>query len=102
MQTEKMSVHAPQGIPPRMVTEYVNRCRVALPEAAQALSRSDFSAVRIFGHRLRGSGGAYGIPELTELGSAIEAAAGLGDADALQRQVAALETCLNRIEVLSD
>ena len=102
MQTEKISVHAPQGIPPRMVTEYINRCLVALPVAAQALDRSDFSAMRVFGHRLRGSGGAYGIPALTEIGCAIESAAVLSDAGALQRQVTALETCLNRLEVLSD
>ena len=100
VQTEKISVHAPQGIPPRMVTEYVNRCLVALPVAAQALQRLDYGQMRTFGHRLRGSGGAYGIPALTDIGVAIESAAGVGDVGELQRQVAALETCLNRIEVL--
>ena len=102
MQTEKTSVQAPRGVPSKMVTEYVNRCLRTLPDALAALDRSDHAYLRIFGHRLKGTGGAYGIPALTEIGSAIEAAAGRDDATELRRQVASLEECLNRIEILSD
>jgi HPt (histidine-containing phosphotransfer) domain-containing protein len=85
-----------------MVTEYVNRCVAALPIALEALDRSDYGHMRIFGHRLRGSGGAYGIPALTEIGSAIENAAFKLDTSELRLQVAALEACLSQIEILSD
>jgi HPt (histidine-containing phosphotransfer) domain-containing protein len=97
---ERIPVQAPAGIPPAMVTEYVHRCLTAVPVLHVALDRSDYEHMRIFGHRLKGSGGAYGIPALTEIGCAIEAAAIGNDRAELQRQVAALEECLSRIEVL--
>jgi HPt (histidine-containing phosphotransfer) domain-containing protein len=102
VQTEKISVRAPEGIPPRMVAEYVNRSLAALPVVMEALDRSDFDHMRIFGHRLRGSGGAYGIPALTVIGSAMEKAALENDPTELRLQVAALEACLNQVEILSD
>lgn len=102
MQTDKISIRTPEGIPPRMVTEYVNRCVAGLPLAVEALDRSDHGHLRVFGHRLRGSGGAYGIPALTEIGSAIERAALQHDASELRLQLAALEACLSQIEILSD
>ena len=82
-----------------MVMEYVNRCFDALQVAVEALSRSDYDHVRTLGHRLRGSGGAYGIPVLAEIGSAIEEAAGRVDATELSHQLAALVEYLSRIEI---
>jgi HPt (histidine-containing phosphotransfer) domain-containing protein len=102
VEKDKISIRAPEGIPPRMVTEYLNRCVAALPIALEALDRSDYGHMRIFGHRLKGSGGAYGIPALTEIGSAIEAAARQDDTSELRLQVAALKACLSQIEILSD
>jgi len=102
VQTEKILVQAPEGIPQRMVTEYVNRCLAGLPKAVEALNRSDYGQLRIFGHRLRGSGGAYGIPALTEIGLAMETAASQDDASQLWRQVAALQACLEQIDILPD
>ena|SRR5579864_2310330 len=102
MQTEKISVRVPKGLPPKLVTDYVNRCHTTLPAVVTALDRSDLGYLRIFGHRLKGTGGAYGIPALTEIGSAIEAAAGRNDTTELRREVAKLEECLSRIEILSN
>ena len=85
-----------------MVMAYVDRCLAALPIAVEALDRSDYGHLRVFGHRLRGSGGAYGIPKLTEIGSAIEKAAIQDDSAGLRLQIGALQACLNQLEVLSD
>ena len=102
MQAEKIAVQAPPGIPPRMVTEYVNRCLTALPVAMTALDRSDYDHMRVLGHRLKGSGGAYGIPALTEMGSVIEEAALRGDTAELRREFAELEAYLRRVEILPE
>jgi len=99
---EKISVQAPRGIPPRMVIEYVNRCLKALPDAQTALDRCDDCYLRVFGHRLKGTGGAYGIPALTQIGSAIEDVARRGDIAELRCQFAALEAYLSRLEILSN
>lgn len=102
MQTEKILVHAPPGVPSRLLVEYVSRCRSALPDLQTALDQSDHGQMRVFGHRLRGTGGAYGFPPLTEIGSLIEQASSSGDIAELRRHVAALEAYLSRIEIVSD
>ncbi len=99
---EKILVQAPRGIPARMVQEYVDRCLRALPGTKTALDQFDYSHMRVFGHRLRGSGGGYGLPVLTEIGSVLEEAALRGDTAELQAQVAALEAYLSRLEILSE
>src|SRR5690349_636172 len=98
---EKILVQIPRGVPPKMVRQYVDRCLKTLPDAVAALGRSDYAYLRIFGHRLKGTGGAYGIPSLTEIGSAIEAAAGRDETPELKSHIAALEACLSRIEIIS-
>jgi HPt (histidine-containing phosphotransfer) domain-containing protein len=100
MQTEKISIQAPPGVPASMVDAYIRRCRAALPDVEAALDRLDHNYLRVYGHGLKGSGGGYGIPRLTEVGSLIEEAAKRGDTAELQSQLAALEIYLNRIEIL--
>ncbi len=41
----------------------------------KALAQKDYETIRIHGHRMRGSGGAYGFEQLTDLGRRIEAGA---------------------------
>jgi HPt (histidine-containing phosphotransfer) domain-containing protein len=100
LQAEKISVHAPPGIPASMVTAYVERCRTGLPDAMAALDRLDYEYLRVQGHRLKGSGGGYGLPLVTEAGAGMEQAARQGDAAALQQQLATLDTYLSRVEIL--
>ncbi len=101
-QAEMISVSAPPGIPAAMVTTYVNRCLGSVPAAIAALNQSDYGHMRVLGHRLKGTGGAYGIPRLTEIGRVIEAAALRGDMVELRRQLAELEAYLRRVEILPD
>ncbi len=54
---------------------YLERCRQSLACLQDAVCRSDFDQARTFGHRLKGTGGGYGFPPLTEIGDAIERAA---------------------------
>lgn len=82
-----------------MVNAYVQRCRAALPDVEAALDRLDYKYLRVYGHGLKGSGGGYGIPRLTEIGAVIEAAAKRGETAELQNQLATLEVYLNRIEI---
>jgi HPt (histidine-containing phosphotransfer) domain-containing protein len=100
MQMEKISVRVPDGLPASMVVEYVQRCNIALPAAEAALANLDHNYLRIFGHGLKGSGGGYGIPGLTQAGSLIEEAAKSGDTAELQEQLAHLAVYLSQIEIL--
>ena len=85
-----------------MLVAYVSRCQASLPEAEAALEIGDHNYLRVYGHRLKGSGGGYGIPWLTQVGLLIEGAARRGDNAELQTRLAALELYLRQIEVLPD
>ena len=99
---ERLQIHVPEGLSSEMVTEYVNRCQRSLIALNDALERSDYEHARVFGHRLAGTGGAYGIPRLTDIGAAIEHAAVRKEMGQLRRQADATRTCLSAVEVLPD
>src|SRR6185436_17710206 len=58
-----------------VVPAYLERRRKDVVSYRQALEKGDFDAVRSLGHKMRGTGGGYGFPLLTELGRLIEQAA---------------------------
>ena len=102
MQTEKVFIRPPRSIPRSLVVEYLNRCSNGLAALKDALDRSDYESARVFGHRLSGTGGAYGVPVLTELGAAMEQKAVERNLGELQTQAAAVEDYLGRIEILPE
>lgn len=101
MQAEKILVRPPKGIPPKLLAEYLYRCVSALPGVKEALERSDLKHTQVFGHRLRGTGAAYGLPILTEIGALIEEASIRRETAELRRHVAELEANLSQIEIAS-
>ena len=100
MNLEKLSVHVPRGLTGQLVTEYRDRCRKSVVDLRAALDRADFEYLRVFGHRLKGTGGAYGFSGLMEIGAYIENRAIAGDTTAIAAQAAALEDYLDRVVVL--
>lgn len=95
----RIVVQVPAGITRELVTGYLSRCRGGLPNLKAAVEHADFESARISGHRMKGSGGAYGIPKLTELGASIEQASKAQDGSALQNAIAELEEYLGRLAV---
>lgn len=55
-----------------ILPQYFALCRRDLLNLQSALERNDFEQIRVLGHNLKGSGGAYGFPELSEIGLALE------------------------------
>lgn len=95
----KILIHAPTGIPRDLLVGYLSRCHSSLAPLSAALQQGDFETVRVFGHRLKGTGGAYGVPTLTEIGMAIERAALHKNSAELQNLVVALQAYLSQLEV---
>jgi len=58
---------------------------------AEALERGDFDGLGQLAHQLKGAGGGYGYPTLTELARDLEQAAGAADASAAARMLKAIE-----------
>ena len=65
-----------------------------------ALTLGDYEAIRSIGHKMKGSGGGYGFDQITEIGRAIEDAAKIDHGEEIHRQIEALKTYLERVEVV--
>ena len=100
--TSTIIIQVPAGITRDLAVGYVARCRGGLLSLSTALDRGDFEAVRVYGHRMKGSGGAYGIPRITEIGAAIEQAAKAKDLTELQNVASTLDAYLRRLAVASE
>lgn len=72
---------------------YLERRQRELVELRAALADRDFASLRRTGHNLKGSGGAYGMLELTEAGADLETASSNED-------LAGATTAIDRIEGL--
>jgi CheY-like chemotaxis protein len=59
------------------------------------LAEGDFEQIGRLGHRLKGSGGSFGFPELTSVGARLEAAAKVADADGCGAALDDLARCLS-------
>src|SRR6185312_3120723 len=70
-----------------LLPQYFALCRRDLEHIRKALKDENLNDIRLIGHNLKGSGGAYGFPELTGIGLAIETAAKTGDRETLERQI---------------
>jgi HPt (histidine-containing phosphotransfer) domain-containing protein len=96
----RILVHPPEDLPYQVVATYLDNCRKGVQSLKDAIERSDYDFAGTYGHRLKGSGGAYGFPLLTETGASIEQAArARNDAD-LRTWAAALEEHLESVEVV--
>jgi len=62
-----------------------------------ALQQSEFDTVYRLGHNLRGSGGSYGFPVMTEIGERMERAAKANDSVAVAREIAVLREHLGEV-----
>jgi CheY-like chemotaxis protein len=67
----------------------------------EAIDRGDFETVERLGHGMRGAGGSFGFPEITDIGAALELAALSGNADDSRRWVGELSKYLERVEVVT-
>jgi PAS domain S-box-containing protein len=54
---------------------YLQGIRANIDAISDAIGREDYVIARKLGHQMAGSGGAYGFPEITKLGKALEKAA---------------------------
>ena len=67
-----------------------------------ALDRGDFETVESLGHGMRGAGGSFGFQGVTDIGAALERAAGSADNEASRKSVDELVRYLDRVEVVYD
>jgi HPt (histidine-containing phosphotransfer) domain-containing protein len=96
----KIFVRPPDELPYKMVATYLDNCRRGLQPLKDAILKCDYDFVRVYSHQMKGSGGAYGFPTLTEIGASIEVAARERNGHALNSCAATLEAHLESLEVV--
>lgn len=97
MLDDAASIGAAAPVPPKLDEDvrallpgYLRRALTDLDEVRRNLIDGDCEVARRAGHRLKGSGGSYGLPRITELGAELEAAGRAKDADTALRVVGEL------------
>ncbi len=81
----------------QLAPAYLASCRQNIILIEAALGRADFAAVTTLGHNMRGSGGGFGFPSITDIGAGLEAAADDLDAEASRGWVAKLSSYLDSV-----
>src|SRR6185369_12993116 len=85
-----------------LMPEFLQNRRRDVAAMLDALERNDFETVQSLGHDMKGAGGSYGFQAITDIGAALEQAAGNTDTDASRKCVGELSTYLDRVEIVSD
>jgi len=80
-----------------LVPAYLEKRREELAVLEEALATRAFDTLYRLGHNLRGSGGSYGFPRMTEIGERMERAAKANDGDAVAREIAQLREHLSDV-----
>lgn len=60
----------------------------------EALERADFEAIARIGHTLRGNGAAFALPEVSDIGEAVETAARAQSGEGVRDGIARLRACV--------
>jgi len=80
-------------------TSYISRKLQEIPGLLQAAAEADYKRLRHYGHALKGSGGAYGLPQLSIIGAKIETAAISSDLKTAREQILEMETFLRSVRL---
>ncbi len=82
-----------------IVEEFLNGIDERLQIMERAISTNDFEALRVAAHQLKGSGGGYGYPIVTERAAELEKLAREGAVDDCRESLDQLSTLCARLAV---
>jgi response regulator RpfG family c-di-GMP phosphodiesterase len=85
-QNERTVVHGNPKFA-HLVSAYLKSCREKIFAMRSALEQGDFQSLASLGHGIRGGGGMFGFPAITEIGEAIQLAAETGDSSRAHKWV---------------
>lgn len=83
-----------------LIPRYMDRRHKEVETFRAQLAAGDFEALRIGGHSLKGSGGGYGFPPLTQIGAQIETAAKSKDNATIEAALIEYKDYIGRVEIV--
>lgn len=84
----------------RLMVRYLARRADDVSALRAALASRDFDSIEDKGHKLFGSGSAYGLDRVSELGAALEKTARKKDGDAVAELIERLEAFVRSVRVV--
>lgn len=94
----RIIVHADSDLED-LIPGFLDNRRKDIKLMLEALDKSDYDAVRMTGHSMKGAGGGYGFDAITEIGAAIERSAKDKDPEGIRKNIDELSTYLKNVEV---
>lgn len=82
-----------------IVEPYLQNRRNDIATLRNALAQNDHETIRSLGHKMKGSGGGYGLDRISEIGKDMEEAGKLQDPAAMEQAISALQDFLERVEI---
>jgi PAS domain S-box-containing protein len=79
--------------------QYLAKRRTEVPSLVTLLESQEFDKLRIAGHNMKGTGGAYGFPRITQLGAAIESAAKASDLHVIDARLKELAAYVEHVRI---
>ncbi len=86
-------------IPQHMIQNYLNRRLQELQSLDDALNMHNYPLVQKIGHQLKGNGGMFGFPAISEIGAQIENSAASLDHVRLQSLVSEYHQLIQSIQL---
>jgi HPt (histidine-containing phosphotransfer) domain-containing protein len=84
----------------RLMVRYLSRRAEDVRDLRSALVAKDFESIRKKGHNMFGSGSAYGLDRVSELGAALEKSAGNENSDAVAELIDSLDAFVGNVRVV--
>ncbi len=85
-----------------LIPDYLENREQDLRFYQDALEKDDFDLIAVLGHSMKGSGGGYGLNDLSSIGRAIEKAANNRDKESVRKSIVDLTDFLNKLEIVYD
>lgn len=96
----KICVTPPEGIE-EFVPNYLASVRRDMAAILAGIEAKDCKIAGLLGHQFKGTGQGYGFPEITRTGAAVELAAHEANESEIRRQILALASYLDRVEIVA-
>jgi HPt (histidine-containing phosphotransfer) domain-containing protein len=99
MEEERIVVHADPDIADE-IPWYLGQVKEYTEAIEKAMGENDFETIEDAGHRMKGTGEAFGFDAVSEMGKSIEMAAKEKDLDEIRKSVRELAEYIEVVEVV--
>ena len=98
-ESEKIIVHVEARLE-KLLTKFLAQTREDIKSMLAGLEQGDYESIRIFGHRMKGTGGSIGLGAITDLGRSLDQAAKDQNSEDIRMLLGEFSTHLECLEVV--